>query len=434
MSPDQTRPKAPSEQSTPQSAPCVRIQYESYPYPPRTPAEEDRRLITGSPSHLAEVDHYLCGGRLGARAALGLPPYRVLVAGGGTGDVTVMLAQQLADRGCSAKVVHLDLSDASTAIARARVERRSLTNVTFRQGSLLDAESLGMFDYIDCCGVLHHLDEPLDGLKALGRALAPGGGMGLMVYAPLGRTGVYPLQAALRPLTAGLSPQQQVATARRLLQSLPRDHWLLRNPLLSDHLTSDAGLYDLLLHSRDRAYTVDEFWDLIESAGLAVRALVDPLLYQPKSYIKDPRLLKTLEALPARARAAWAEQAGGVLGKHIAYVSHQAAPNTAPPPPVPESLTAIPVLREIDGPALAHHLRPGQSLDLDWPGLSVSLPLPRLAPALLARINGTDSLGEIRAALAAAGGATLDEAGFLRQFQELFAALSPAGKLFLRLP
>ena len=41
----------------------VQAQYEAYPYPARDPADEAKRLITGSPSQLPEVNHYLFGGR-----------------------------------------------------------------------------------------------------------------------------------------------------------------------------------------------------------------------------------------------------------------------------------------------------------------------------------------------------------------------------------
>ena len=75
---------------------------------------------------------------------------------------------------------------------------------------------MGPFDYIDCCGVLHHLPDPADGLAALLSVLAPGGGLGLMVYAPHGRTGVYMLQDALRLLApperaAGRAPGRGAA-------------------------------------------------------------------------------------------------------------------------------------------------------------------------------------------------------------------------------
>ena len=37
----------------------VRAQYEAYPYPPRDPRDEAKRMIVGSPSHLREVDHWI---------------------------------------------------------------------------------------------------------------------------------------------------------------------------------------------------------------------------------------------------------------------------------------------------------------------------------------------------------------------------------------
>ena len=70
----------------------VRAQYEALPYPPRDPREEALRLIIGTPSHILEVNHYLFSGRLNFAR-----PFRVLVAGGGTGDACIMLAQQLVD-------------------------------------------------------------------------------------------------------------------------------------------------------------------------------------------------------------------------------------------------------------------------------------------------------------------------------------------------
>ncbi|WP_432639608.1 hypothetical protein [Albidovulum sp.] len=61
--------------------------YEAYPYPERRPADERKRLITGSPSHPLEMDHFLWGGKRDWSQ-----PLRALVAGGGTGDAAPLLA------------------------------------------------------------------------------------------------------------------------------------------------------------------------------------------------------------------------------------------------------------------------------------------------------------------------------------------------------
>jgi len=171
-------------------------QYEAFPYPKRDPRDEAKRLVVGSPSHLREIDHWVFQA---ARPAS--QPLRALVAGGGTGDGAIMLAQQLASAGRPGRVAYLDRSAAAHGVARARSEARGLA-LDWHQGSLLDlaTSGLGPFDYIDCCGVLHHLPDPAAGLRALLSVLAPGGGLGLMVYAPHGRTGVYMLQDALRLL------------------------------------------------------------------------------------------------------------------------------------------------------------------------------------------------------------------------------------------
>ncbi|CAO3415936.1 class I SAM-dependent methyltransferase [Azospirillum doebereinerae] len=406
----------------------LRAQYEAYPYPARDPADERKRLVTGSPSHLDEVVHYVFGGRLDRDR-----PLRVLVAGGGTGDGTIMLAQQLADSGNAGRVTYLDLSEASQAVARARAEARGLTNIDFRRGSLLELEGLkregvAPFDYIDCCGVLHHLDDPAAGLRSLAGALAPGGGIGLMVYAPLGRTGVYPMQAALRAMTEGLPPAEKVALARRLVQQLPPSNWLLANPFVTDHRQADANLYDLLLHSSDRPYSVGELAELAESAGLAIGALIDPARYDPATWIKDPRLLKRLESLSWLERAAWTEQVTGGMTKHVAYLLRPADLDGAVARP--DGPDIVPVLRDLDGPALAKSLPPGGSLEVELLGSLIPIPLPRLAGPILARADGKATLGDIHAAVAATSGAGWDQ--FLTQFQQLFKALGGVGKMHLR--
>ncbi len=402
-------------------------QYEAFPYPARDPREEAKRLIIGSPSHLREIDHWIFAARRPADR-----PLRALIAGGGTGDGAIMLAQQMAWAGRPGEVVWLDRSAAARRIAEARAQVRGLSNLRFVEGSLLDLPALGLgeFDYIDCCGVLHHLPDPQAGLATLAAALAPGGGIGLMVYAPHGRTGVYMLQDALRLLAPPEElPAQRVEIARRLWRHLPETAWLRKNPWLTDHLTGgDAGLYDLLLNPRDRAFTVPALHALIEQAGLRLVTFVEPLRYDPEAYLPDPRLRARIASLSPVERAALAEAITGNMGIHIVYCARAEDPPLAPDWTDPE---AVPVLRELDGAALARALPADGALPVAWDGLRVMVPLPRLAPAILARVDGQRSIGAIGDALAANG---IAREAFTRDFAALARQMERMNRMLLAAP
>lgn len=367
----------------------VSAQYEAYPYPARDPAEESRRLVTGSPSRLLEIRHYLfAGGPLPQN-------FRALMAGGGTGDGTVMLAQQLADAGRNdAEVVYLDLSRASRATCEARVQRRGLTNVSFHSGAIEDLAGLdlGTFDYIDCCGVLHHLCDPAAGLRSLADALKPSGGLGVMVYGRFGRSGVYELQGALRGLGKGMDLPARVQLAKSLLPALPKTNLFVRNPILGDHKRSDAELVDLLLHERDIAYSVPELAAMTATVGLEIAAWIEPLRYDPATYL-PPNLHDRLEGMSQLERAELAEQLAGNLKTHTLYLSLRTRT-------VAESrTTAVPTWVEWDGTAVAAMLRRKGALAGGFDGLPLRLDVPARAAAFAELCDGRRSLAEIETAL-----------------------------------
>ena len=407
---------------------AVHTQYEGYPYPARDPADEAKRLVTGSPSHLAEVNHYLFAGA--RRFGAGAPPFRALIAGGGTGDGAIMLAQQLSDAGGVGEIVHLDLSQASSDIAKARAKARKLGNIRFVIGSLLDLADLdlglGTFDYIDCCGVLHHLADPAAGLRALAAVLADDGGMGLMVYGTYGRTGVYPAQDALKMLAGGDDDTRRLAIARTLLADLPETNWLKHNPWLADHLHGDdAGLYDLLLHARDRAYTVSETFGLADAAGLAITGFIEPARYDPTTYLQDEGLAARAAARPWRDRCALAELLAGSIKRHVCYVAKKSAEGRVAQP---DSGAMIPLLREGDAGQMAQGMAATRRTSADLEGLSVSHPVDRLAPAILSRVDGVRTLAEIHAAMT--GNTEWDE--FKTVFGALYAILNGINVMLLR--
>ncbi|MFT8898333.1 MAG: class I SAM-dependent methyltransferase [Acetobacter sp.] len=401
-------------------------QYEAYPYPERDPREETKRLLIGSPSHLREIDYWVFGARRPRSQ-----PLRALVAGCGTGDGAIMLATQMARSNRPGEVVCVDRSEHALKIAKSRAEARNLSNISFIQGSLTDPETLpGQFDYIDCCGVLHHLPAPLETLKVLERALLPGGGMGLMVYAPYGRTGVYMVQEALERLTPfSESPSTRLDIAKRVMRTLPATAWLRQNGNFGDHLTGgDAGLYDLLLNPRDRAYTIGAFLDLLTEAGLEPSCLMEPARYDPALFLPDPKLRARVESLSWREKAEVAESLTGNMATHVAYVVRN---GSRPTPPDCCDPATVPVMREIPGDELAKQILPNSTLPFAFGTLTVPVPLPTQARSILPLIDGERTVGDIAAIMQERG---FSERKFFTVWAELFSRLESLNRILLLPP
>lgn len=316
--------------SDPRSIDPVRDQYEAYPYPLRDPQDELIRLLVRGPEFLPQINHFVFGGR----QPFG-PGSRILVAGGGTGDETVFFAEQLRDRGGT--VAYLDQSEASMAVAKQRVAMRGLTNVEFHWGRIeeVSREALGSFDYIQSIGVLHHIADPAFGLQRLAALLRPEGGMGILLYAPHGRRGNYQLQDLAKLLFAPDQPlPSRVDEMISVVSSLPPDHPFFRgadrNATIGMIKRDPNELVDMVLHARDRAFTVGEIYDFLGAAGLNLIEFIPfsvyeqqtstyTLFYDPLSYVTEPALVARVAQLSRRKRQEAAELIHGKMDLHCFY-------------------------------------------------------------------------------------------------------------------
>jgi ubiquinone/menaquinone biosynthesis C-methylase UbiE len=306
--------------------PDVKKQYEHLPYPPVDPQDEYKRLQRTWLEDLPMMNHYCYQGR--ETFANG---FRVLVAGGGTGDATIFLAEQL--RHTDAQVVHLDLSQASIRIAQQRAAIRKLDNIRWVNASLLDLPTLGLgrFDYINCVGVLHHLADPDAGLRALRGVLTERGAIGMMVYGEIGRTGIYHMQRLLRLANGGCDEAARIAQAREVLAALPAGNWFRRAGDLYGGQGSDADIFDMLLHSQDRAYTVPELYAWLEDGhGLHIE-FSDvqrgrfPYLPGLTLGLEATQMRARLTGMGAREQAAMSELLVGDIIRHNLYLTASTA-------------------------------------------------------------------------------------------------------------
>ena len=130
-----------------------------------------------------------------------------LDAGCGKGRYSRFLAPRLG------RLVALDGSEAVRAAARNLAE---FDNTSVVQADLRAAPfAPGTFGFISCLGVLHHLDDPRQGMRRLVEMLAPGGILLLYLYSRPGRPGAR---------AAGLAAS---AALRRMTVRMPH-RWLRR--------------------------------------------------------------------------------------------------------------------------------------------------------------------------------------------------------------
>ena len=195
--------------------------------------------------------------------------FRIIVAGGRTGSFTVFMGEQL--NHTNGEIVYLDVNTASINIAQKRTKITGLRNIIWVHNWIEGVRFLGMgsFEELHCSCVLHHIKFPSYGLNILKDTLSEHGGMGLMVYGKYGRTSVYQMKDFLKMANTYQSGiDRELNTAIYILHILPVRTWFILNPVVGDHKKGKIGLYDLLLHKRDVAFSIETLFQWITNSGL----------------------------------------------------------------------------------------------------------------------------------------------------------------------
>ncbi len=235
----------------------VAQQYEENPYPrwhlADVPALQPTTLVD-----------YLTKGlpALSARIVFPHRP-RVLIAGCGTGHHAILVAKQVPD----AEILAIDLSRASLAYASLRAEEAGVTNVAFRQCDILELPgSRDGFDYIECCGVLHHTRSPAEGLAKLTATLKPGGIMRLSLYSKLARRHIHEIRDLIGPIEDDLTKEEISSIRRQVLYEIETRGWT--HLLGIRDLHSSSGFRDMFLNRLEHTFTVPELSNLLLETNL----------------------------------------------------------------------------------------------------------------------------------------------------------------------
>lgn len=317
------------------------------------------------------------------------PHMDILIAGCGTNQAAVF-----AHANRRANVVAIDVSQTSLDHQEFLKRKYDLKNLEIHRLPIEDAGSLDQsFDLIVSSGVLHHLADPLLGLRSLADILRPEGVIGIMLYATYGRVGVEILQSVFRDLGLGRD-EASLGIVRETLAALGPEHPVMSYLEIAPDLRDDAGLVDTFLHGRDRTFTVDGCIELVEEAGLVFQDWFLRAPYYPPTTPQDA-FHRAVAELPLRTQWSIMERIRTRNGCHFFLACRpERAPETYTIDFDSEQHSAyIPVFRHacgVDGTTLSRH---------DW-----ALDLDPLGLAFVRRISGHRSIGEIVTAVAEDGG------------------------------
>jgi SAM-dependent methyltransferase len=284
--------------------------YTRHPYPP--PLEDLGRAIElWQDPKVHRAEYHLLWPHKEYRA-----DFDVLVAGCGTWQ-----SARFALTHPAARVTAIDITSTSLQHTEALKQKYDLTNLEPRRLAIEDVGRLDQqFDFIVCTGVLHHLVDPDEGLRALRSVLRPGGAMYLMLYAPYGRVGVSMFQEYCRTVGIDTSPQElsDLLETQRLL---PQPHPLVLMFRGANNARDAGSLIDAVLNPRDRTYSVPQLYDFLERNEMSFGRWYWQAPYSVCGNVARTPHAARLAALPERDRYKAVELWRGLIGNHdfIAY-------------------------------------------------------------------------------------------------------------------
>lgn len=339
------------------------------------------------------------------------PDLDILIAGCGTNQAAVFAFTNRA-----AKVVAVDISQPSLDHQQYLKDKHQLKNLELHLLPIEELPALELdFDLAISTGVLHHMADPLAGMKALAGCLRRDGALGVMVYAKYGRIGVELLESVFRDLELR-QDDASVQIVKDTISVLPSDHPARYYITAAWDLQSDAALVDTFLHGRARSYTVDECIDLVASAGLVFQGWLLKTPYYPHDLLAPGvGIYRAVNALSDRKLWSLMERLQTANACHLFIACRPDRPkeyytidfSTA------DSLDYVPLLRTRCGVAGTEIFRPDARLGLN----PAQLPFVQY-------VDGDRTIREIAACVAQQNGSSGAGAADLEDFgRKLFQSL-----------
>ena len=267
----------------------VQEQYEEHPYPRWRYANEFQKF------HFSDaINSAIKPNKIDRNNKFDNP--NVLIAGCGTGKHPIN-----ATRFKNANILAVDLSLSSLAYAKRKTEHLNYKNIKYLHADILQLkklnkkfdiiESVGTihhmndpikglkvlldildlstlnkkFDIIESVGVLHHMDDPMSGWKVLKKCLKPGGLMRIGLYSELARQSIVQTREEIKHSDIDSSDCSMRSFRKKIVGSEEEHHKL---EVLSLDFYSMSTFRDLLFHTQEYRFTIIQIKDYLSQLGL----------------------------------------------------------------------------------------------------------------------------------------------------------------------
>ncbi|HZP77981.1 MAG TPA: methyltransferase domain-containing protein [Pseudolabrys sp.] len=216
----------------------------------------------------------------------------ILIAGCGTGQHPIQAAQRFPN----ARLLAFDISLPSLAYARRKTRELGLRNIEYAQADILQLAAVKRrFDRIEAIGVLHHLEDPNAGWRALLSLLRPNGEMLVGLYSELARRIIVDAREFIAQNGYRAAPDDIRKFRSEVIHDRHGQRW---KPLLAaKDFYSMSGCRDLLFNAMEHRYSIAQIAAFLEDNKLSFLGfeLDDPLLLEKfKRVFTEPDALTKL--------------------------------------------------------------------------------------------------------------------------------------------
>jgi len=260
----------------------IRQQFDNTPYP-RIPLEESPK----DNSELLYLHNLVTAYYFRNRKVINTSGKVILDAGCGTGYKSLVLA--LANPG--AKIVGIDLSEASVKLARHRLEYHGFENAEFHAIKIEELPSLGLqFDYINADEVLYLLPDAGAGMQAMKSVLKPDGIIRTNLHSSIGRAGMFRAQAAFKTmgLMNGTPGELEIEIVRETMEALRDEIWLKAGGWNSEYAKDEGWILVNYLMLGDKGCSVPELFALLRASDLEFISMLAWRRWELMDLFKDP--------------------------------------------------------------------------------------------------------------------------------------------------